>query len=186
MAPAGGVARAREYDLLTANQIGWVRGLQWFRIGFGTFSAGLLALVALGVYDRAAAGQLGLADTVGGILIFFILGVILVIAAVLRSPAIRLVLDDEGLRLVYRRGRPYCPRWNDARIDVRGRWTPGARDSISGGRPRYSVYGRFKGLTESFIPQEAFVELRSQAIAQGLRLTERPGNPGWTLYRLSH
>lgn len=180
-----GVSMTREYDLVAANQFGWVRGMQWFRIGVGTFAVVLLATVTRWVYVQAVTGQLNNAQLVGGVLIFFILGLMLFIAAAIRSPAVRLVLDDECLRLVYRRGRSYSRRWDDVRMDVRGRWTAGVRDTISGGTPRYSVYGRFQGLTESFIPQDAFRELRTQASARGLRLTERSGNLGWTLYRLN-
>lgn len=180
-----GVRVMREYDLAAANQFGWVRGIQWFRIGLGTFAVVLLAIVAWGLYDWAVAGQLNSARVVGGALSFFILGMMFFTAAAMRSPAIRLVLDDEYLRLVYRWGRQYSRKWDDPRIEIRGRWTAGVRDTISGGTPRYSVYGRFQALTESFIPQDAFRELRTQASVRGLRLTERPGNPGWFLYRLN-
>ena len=179
-----GAPKAQEYDLVAANQFGWVRGVKWFRIGLATFAVVLTALVAEGVYKKAVAGQLDSAHLVGAVLSFVILGLFLFVCAALRSPAVRLSLSDEGVRLIYRRGGPYLRRWDDPSIVIRGRWTEGVQDTISRGKPRYSVYGRFQGLTESFVPEEAFRALRAQAKARSLYLTEHSGNPGWTLYQL--
>lgn len=174
-----------EYDLVAANHFGWVLGVQWFRVGLGAFAVVLLAIVTRGVYEQAVAGQLDSTRLVGAILIFFIIGLMLFIVAALRSPAVRMVVDVEGLRLVYRSGKPFSQDWNDPGIDLRGRWTLGVRDTISRGKPRYSVYGRLGGLTESFIPEGAFRDLMAWARGRGLHRTDRPGNPGWNLYRLN-
>jgi hypothetical protein len=173
------------FDLSESNDFTWPHAVQWFRLGLGSASVVVLAWVAYGAYKQVAGPGPNSLQIVGAGLIFWILGSILLVALLLRAPAAALVVDESGVRLEFRRGAPYVRLWNDPHVRFKGRRTVGVGDSISRGRPRWSVYGRFAGLTETFVPEAAFTELVNAAATHGFHETETQGNPGWLLYTIS-
>jgi len=175
----------REYDLTESNRFGWVIGLRLTILGLGAFAVLLLGWVGYGTYLRANSTGFDSAELVGLPALYFCIGMMLIIPALYRAPAAQLIVDDSGIRLNYSRGKPYSQVWSDPNIAVRGRWTPGVRDSISRGRPLYPIYGRFGGLTETFIPEAAYRDLKAWSESRGLILAEPPRNRGWTRYSIS-
>lgn len=172
------------YDLLEYRKLPWVRYVRVFRVAFAVFLVAVSVWVALGVLTQAVNANLDSIKIVGSALIFMILGLFLFVVSAMRPPAISISIDQSGVRLEFRRGPPDLRTWSGRRTKFRGRYTTGASDSISNGHPLWSVYGRFGGLTESFIPGSAFRELVSEAEGHGFRRREWSGRPGWVLYAL--
>ncbi len=172
------------YDLRSYKAMTWARFQKWFRLAFSVFLILVTAWVAYGAYIQAAKGMLSPLTLVGIVLILLVLALFTFVVAAMRPPAVDLTLDEDGFRLDFERGSPDVRSWQDWQTRLRGRYTPGARDSISAGQPLWSVYGRFGALTESFIPGPAFDELVTMAKAHGFALSEQSGRPGWTLYSL--
>jgi hypothetical protein len=170
------------HDLRESNDFAWPRVIFWFRIGMATFAIVLLASVLYGLYQVITGPGLSQAQIVGAGLIVVILGLFLLVGLAGRSAAQELIIDQTGVRLSYRRGRPDFRPWDAPRVTVRGRRTDGASDSVSRGRALWSIYGRFGALSETFIPAAAFSELVDTARNHGLRETEQRGRPGWYFY----
>ncbi len=175
----------KEYDLTESNRFGWVTGIRSAMLGLRAFTVVLLGDISYGVYLMARSTGLDSAHLVGVPLLYFCGGMLLLVSVRYRPPAVRLMLDDSGIHLIYHRGKQYFQGWSDPDFVVRGRWTPGVRDAISRGRPLYSIYGRFGGLTETFIPEVAYSDLKTQSESRGFILAEPPGNRGWTLWAIS-
>ena len=172
------------YDLRTCRALPWVSYLRWFRVCFSVFIAAVSTWVAYGLYVEASDGMLSTLRFFGVALIFLILGLFTFVVAAMRAPAIDLTIDALGFRLEFERGSPDIRLWNESRTRFLGRFTDGASDTISQGRPVWSVYGRFGALSESFIPKSAFDELVSVSKSHGFVLSERRDRPGWTLYTI--
>ncbi len=159
------------------------RGARW---GFGTFALVSLALVSYGVYQSEVGPGLNLIHLVGIVLVYFILGLFLFIALAFRLPARALEIDDTGFRLEFEHGAPYVRKWNDPRLRITGERTRGAGDSLSRGRPRWSVYGPMGGFSESFIPEAAFDQILRESQRRNFLFAERAQTrPGWYLYTLT-
>lgn len=172
------------YDLREYRALPWFRILFWFRIGFGVFIAALLFLILFGIYHQIETDSFGPMRAVGAGFVFLILGLLLLLAALMGPPAARLQVDEVGIRFEYARGRADSRTWESPRMKIQGRFTRGADDIISGGRPVWSIYGRFGGFSETFVPASAFEEMRASAEAHGFVMTESIGHPGWTLFKL--
>jgi hypothetical protein len=173
------------FDLRESNDFAWPHAVQWFRIGIGAFAVVFIAVVTYGLYQLITGHALSQLQAIGSGLSFWILGMFLLIAVLMRAPAAALVVDELGVRLEFKRGAPYVRLWSDPQLRLKGRRTDGVADSISRGRPRWSLCGRFGGLTESFVPEAAFNELVTAAATHGLHETETLGHPGWLLYTIS-
>ncbi len=173
------------YNLREYRTALWFRLRAWFRIGFSVFVAVMVAGVVYGIYRQVSAGKFGSMQVIGDGLIFFILGLFLLVVLLMRPPAVEFVVDEVGVRLVFDSGAPDVRPWGSERTRIRGRFTAGANDSISRGQPVWSVYGPYGGLSESFVPGPAFQELRSAAKVHGFVMTESSGPPGWTLYTIA-
>lgn len=171
------------YELSEYRKLPWARFMRWFRVGLATFAVILLADSAYGFYHQFTAGT-DLLHNVGAGLIFFILAMFLAVAILMRSGADAMTIDETGVRLEYQRGAPVVRSWGSSRPKLRGRRTDGAKDSISRGKPLWSVYGPQGGLSETFIPESAYRELVQTAQRHGLQFTERAGRPDWFLYTI--
>jgi hypothetical protein len=174
-----------EFDLAESNRTRWARGMQWFRVGLAGFALVLGGLFGWGAYEEFRSKELDVAHIVGVVLISFILGMFLYMAAIWRAPATRLTIDQGSIRMDYRRGPPYVLRWDDPDLIIQGRWSQGVHDAISRGRPTFSVYGKNGGFTETFIPEAAYRELVAQSASRRLILAEVPKGAGWTLWSIS-
>jgi hypothetical protein len=172
------------YDLREYRGLPWVRFMFWFRVGIAVFLLAALAWIISGVYQEAVGARLGTLQAIEFALIFGVLGTMTFMVTAMRGSAVNLTIDEWGVRLDYARGPVFSRSWTAEGVVFRGRYTRGVRDSISHGRALWSVYGRGGGFAESFIPESAYNELVSVAVAHGLRLTETNGHPGWTLYQI--
>jgi hypothetical protein len=172
------------YDLSEFRTLTWVRITRWFRAGCATFGITFIGWTAYGVYLQAIGTGIDELHLVGLVLVFFILSFFVVIGVGGRPPANELVLDEAGIQLNYRRGRPDVRSWDDPSTSVRGRRTDGVQDSVSGGRALWSIYGRLGAMSETFIPKAAFEEIVRQANSHGLALRESISRPGWFFYRI--
>lgn len=173
------------YDLGECRKAAWFRLRGRFRIGLAVFVAVLMAGAVYGVYGMVNAGRFGSMQLVGTGLIFFIIGLFILVVLLMRPPAVKFEIDEAGVRLDFDRGAADVRSWTSARTRIRGRFTTGATDSVSHGQAIWSVYGPFGGFSESFVPGSAFEELRSTAKVHGFVMTERSGRPGWTLYTIA-
>ena len=173
------------YDLREYRTASWFRLRARFRIGFSVFVAVLVAAAVYGIYGQVSTAKFGSMQVIDAGLVFFILGLFVLVVLLMRPPAIELVVDEAGVRVVFDSGAPDVRPWGSARTRFRGRFTAGANDSVSRGQPVWSVYGPFGGFSESFVPGAAFQEFRSAAKACGFVMTERSGRPGWTLYTIA-
>ena len=172
------------YDLNEFRTLRWVRVRGWFGTGLVVFAAAAIAWASYGFYLREEQGGVTSVTLVGVVLGFSILGGMVAIGALLGPQAVGIAIDEAGVRLEFERGGPYSRRWDEPRLKLQGRRTDGVSDFISQGRPRASVYGRFAGLTETFIPPQAFDEMIVLAKRLGFRVSEQRGRPGWVLYTL--
>jgi hypothetical protein len=172
------------YDLEMFRVVPWVRFIRYLRIGSAIFAVVALSLSAYSVFRQAVGPGLDSLDIQGASLIFLILGLMLLYAFLMRPGARSLTIDETGIRLEFRRGPPDVRPWSNPRFRIRGRWTNGVRDGVSRGRPLWSIYGPYGGFSESFVPQTAYNDLVLEAGRHGLRVIERSGRPGWTLYTI--
>lgn len=163
----------------------WVRGMRWARAGFGIFAVVGIGATTYGVYRQISVSGTSPLQVVGDALVFWILAMFLALAILIRPQAEALIIDAEVVRLEFKGGKTYVREWNRAGIRLKGRRTLGVRDGVSRGRALWSIYGRFGGLSETFIPEAAFNQLVTLARGHSLRLVERSGRPGWSLYTFS-
>jgi hypothetical protein len=172
------------YDLSEFRALPWVRVTPWFRVGLGAFAAAALALTAYGFLVRVWGGGIGIETAVGTGLIFAILGSMLVVSLLMRPSARGITIDEDGVRLDYGSGRQVTIQWGPQTEVIRGRRTEGTPDFISRGRPLSSIYGRFGGLSETFISQPAFQELLASSQSHGYEIRETDAGAGWYVYSL--
>jgi hypothetical protein len=181
---ARGWRRMTQYDLSESLDPRWAGVMLGLRIGMGVFAIVLLATTSYGVFRMAAGPGLDLLHDVGTGLIYFILSLFLLVAIIMRPAATGLLIDETGVRLQFKRGPPDVRLWNDAKLRLVGRRTDGVDDFISRGRPLWSIYGRFGGLTETFIPRAAFDDLVHRSDDLHLVRGEKTGRNGWFLYEI--
>lgn len=172
------------YDLGEFQSLTWVRAMRWLRMGCATFGVIAAIWVGYGAFLQLKGGRLDSLHIVADALAFFILGCFLFVGLAGRGAASGLVIDGTGVQLIYSRGRPDFREWDDTQIILRGRRTDGVGDSIFRGRALWSIFGRFGGLSETFIPKSAFDELVGLSGSHGLILHESRGRPGWFLYTI--
>lgn len=172
------------YDLSDFRSLPWVRYLWWFRAGIILAGTLLGVWIAIGAYQLAAGPGVTPAQGAGVAMASLIVGLFLALGFMFRTQAVGLTIDMEGIRLDYRRGPPFVRSWKTAGLTIRGRRTDGVNDSVSGGRALWSVYGRFGGLTESFIPLGAYEELLRVSSAHQTSYHEKSGGVGWFLYQI--
>jgi hypothetical protein len=173
------------YDLSRPLNPQWARFTFAFRIGMGAFAIILLVTTAYGVYRMVTGAGLDLPHLIGTGLIFFILGIFLLISILMRPAATGLVIDEKGVRLEYKRGQPYAQGWSDPNFVIRGQWTRGASGPASRGGPQFSIYGKQGGFSVTFVPETAYRELVVEAASRGLILAERHKGPDKVLYSIS-
>jgi hypothetical protein len=173
-----------QYDLTEFRWVGPIQFNLTFAVGLGTFAIAAITWLTYGVYVMTTGGALDPLQLVGTLGLYIIFAMFLSVALMTRTPAVRLEINDFGVRLAYKRGRPYARNWNESRLTLHGRRKSDVAPSGSSVQPLWSIYGRFGGLTESFIPKVAFEDLVRHAQAHNLRLSERPGHPGWVLYTI--
>jgi hypothetical protein len=159
--------------------------MRFLFLGLELFAIVFLGIFSYGVFLMAASTGLDTAHLVALPGFYFCGGMMVLFSVLYRAPAARLVVDGNGIHLIYRSGQPYSQDWSDPNIIIRGRWTPGVRDIISRGRPLYSIYGRYGGFTETFIPEVAFRDVKTRSESRGLILAERTGHREWKLFTIS-
>jgi hypothetical protein len=180
-----GIGSMTRYDLREFRRMSWTRGLAWFRVGMAVYLIGFAAFIGLGIYSLASMGRLNLFAVGFYALMGFTIAVIAWTVSSMRGGASWLVIDSEGIRLEYPRGFADSRAWRDTNFRIRGRRTEGALDDVSRGAGRQSIFGPRGGVSETFIPRAAFVELSLEAKIHGMTIHERPSQPGWIVYEVS-
>lgn len=142
-------------------------------------------LVILGLVWSLVTGPALTGERVAGFaLLFFIFGLGGFAGFASTPQATSLTVGTEGIFLEYGRSSSLVGRWDDPNVVLRGMRTDGVKDYTSRGKPLHSIWGRWKGLTESYIPHEAFEEVLQLAKEHGLRMEEVPIRRGWLRYTL--
>jgi hypothetical protein len=172
------------YDLRQYAAMPWFKFRRAVRLGMSVGFVLLIIWDVTDVYRQLVDGSGNALGFIGAGVILLILSFLLFVALMMRPPALELTIDDEKVCLEFNRGPPDVRYWKADGVTFRGRYTAGASDLISKNQPIWSLYGRLGGLSESFIPREAFDELQTRARALGFRFTEESGHPGWRLYSL--
>lgn len=172
------------YDLSSYRVLSWVRLMRGFRVGLIVFGAAGILWAVYGFYVRNNLNPTDSLSIIGDMLVMLVFGLFLFYWLALRPQALAISIDESGVRLDFQGGRSVFNAWSDPRVSFRGRRTPGVNDSVSRGRALWSVYGRFGGFSETFIPERAYDDLRLVSECHGLKLSERSVGLGWTLYTL--
>ncbi|MGA9839095.1 MAG: hypothetical protein WBF81_07475 [Thermoplasmata archaeon] len=171
-----------DYDLREFQKLRWVRFVIWFGIGLRVFVVLFGVWFLYGSYLMFVRGGVSSLALVGIVLISWIWAMFLFLALTWRGQATSITLNQDMISIKFERGGVYARRWESPKLVIRGRKTEGAADFISAGQPLRSVYGRWMGLTESWIPAPAFRDLVEHSRFHGMDYRESRGRAGWVLY----
>ena len=176
-----------DYDIRAFQRILWVRITFCARVAFVVFGVTALAWTSLNVYSQLRGGGFGALQLFVTVFLFLIPAIFLYIGIRTRTGATDLVIDATGVSLRYAHGRPESRTWSDPKIRIRGRWTAGAQDIVSRGKPMWSVFGLRNSMAEAFLDRTTFARLVAAAKEHGLTLMEEPNakQADWTIYWLA-
>jgi hypothetical protein len=109
-----------DYELSEFGRLPWLSAGQALRFGLAIFAAGLGAWFRWVTYLNAISRGVAAPYIVGAAFIYFILGMLLYVAEIMRAPATRLAIDKGSDQLLYRRGPSYIQTWSDPNLVIRG------------------------------------------------------------------